>query len=149
MQHFVLNTSRKCLSLAPQAKPCGAFGWLLSADALDLVIGADVRYIADVNADNLSYLLISDSLMLMSMLITFLNRVGSTTLLLMSTLVANDKLVLLLLIRLMLCSFLENENKQELINIELPLVCKNVLQETLHMQLKDCFSTSPKQVNQA
>ena len=87
--------------------------------------------------------------MLMSMLITFLNRVGSTTLLLMSTLVENDKLVLLLLIRLMLCSSLENENKQELINIELPLVCKYVLLETLHMQLKDCFSTSPKQVNQA
>ena len=120
---------------------------MLSADALDLVIGADVRYIADADADNLSYLLISDSLMLMSMLITFLNRVGSTTLLLMSTLVANDKLVLL--IRLMLCSSLENENKQELINIELPLVCKYVLQETLHMQLKDCFSTSPMQVNQA
>ena len=69
---------------------------MLSADALDLVIGADVRYIAD--ADNLSYLLISDHLMLMSMLITFLNRVGSTSLLLMSTLEANDKLVLLLLI---------------------------------------------------
>ena len=85
----------------------------------------------------------------MSMLITFLNRVGSTTLLLMSTLVENDKLVLLLLIRLMLWASLENENKQELINIELPLVCKYVLLETLHMQLKDCFSTSPKQVNHA
>ena len=125
-----------------------AFRSLLSADVHNLVIGADIRYLADA-AYNLSNLLISDHLMLMSMLITFLNRVGSTTLLLMSTLVANDKLVLLLLIRLMLCSFLENENKQELINIELPLVCKYVLQETLHMQLKDCFSTSPMQVNQA
>ena len=70
LQHFVLNTSRKCLSLAPQAKSWAmpsAFGWLLSADAHNLVIGADIRYLADA-AYNFSNLLISDHLMLMSML---------------------------------------------------------------------------------
>ena len=77
-----------------------ASGSLLSTDAHNLVIGADIRYLADA-ADNLSNLLISDHLMLMSMLTTFLNSVSSTTLLLINTLVANDKLVLLLLIILM------------------------------------------------
>ena len=81
-----------------------AFGSLLSTDAHNLVIGADIgadiRYLADA-AYNLSNLLISDHLMLMSMLTTFLNRVSSTTLLLINTLVANDKLVLLVLIKLM------------------------------------------------
>ena len=70
LQHFVLNTSRKCLSLAPQAKSWvvpSAFGSLLSADVHNLVIGADIRYLADA-AYNLSNLLISDHLMLMSML---------------------------------------------------------------------------------
>ena len=67
MQHFVLNTSRKCLSLAPKAKACGAFGSLLSADAHNLVIGADIRYLADA-AYNLSNLLINDHLMLISVL---------------------------------------------------------------------------------
>ena len=70
MQHFVLNTSRKCFSLAPQAKSRAmpsAFGSLLSTDAHNLVIGADVRYLADA-AYNLSNLLINDHLMLISVL---------------------------------------------------------------------------------